>query len=84
MLEITTSEKEIFEIIRAKLNLSDSAVVIKEPVLKDTQDTVRPDMLNLRLLRKLSLYVTGLSDRLGSIFVCVLAYRLLADLQWRL
>jgi len=45
MPEITPSENEIFEIIRAKLNLSDSAVVIKEPVLKDAQGTVRPDML---------------------------------------
>lgn len=45
MPEITPSENEIFEIIRAKLNLSDSAVVIKEPIFKDTRGTVRPDML---------------------------------------
>ena len=45
MPEITPSENEIFEIIRAKMNLSDSAVVIKEPVLKDTRGIVKPDML---------------------------------------
>ena len=45
MPEITPSENEIFEIIRAKLNLSDSAVIIKEPILKDTRGTLRPDML---------------------------------------
>lgn len=45
MPEISPSENELFEIIRAKLNLSDSAVMIKEPILKDTRDTVRPDML---------------------------------------
>jgi len=44
MSKITPSENEIFEIIRAKLNLSDSAVMIKEPILKDTRGIVEPDM----------------------------------------
>ncbi len=44
MPEITPSENEIFEIIRAKLNLSVSAIIVKETILKDTRGTVRPDM----------------------------------------
>ena len=45
MTEITPSENDIFEIIRTKLNLSDSAVIMKEPILKDTRGTVEPDMV---------------------------------------
>ena len=45
MPEITPSENEIFEIICAKLNLSYNAIVIKEPILKDTWGAFEPDML---------------------------------------
>lgn len=42
-MNFSENNQELFEIIRAKLNLSDSAVVIKEPALKDALIPVRVD-----------------------------------------
>ncbi len=42
-MSFSENNQELFEIIRAKLNLSDSAVVIKEPSLKDALIPVRVD-----------------------------------------
>jgi hypothetical protein len=42
---ISDNNPELFEILRAKLNLSDGAVVKEEPVLKDTSTNLRVDMV---------------------------------------
>ena len=42
---ISENNPELFEILRAKLNLSDGAVVKEEPVFKDTSTHVRVDMV---------------------------------------
>ena len=42
---ISENNLELFEILRAKLNLSDGAVVKEEPVLKDTSALIRVDMV---------------------------------------
>jgi hypothetical protein len=42
---ISDYNPELFEILRAKLNLSDGAVVNEEPVIKDTSIPIRVDMV---------------------------------------
>lgn len=42
---ISENTPELFEILRAKLNLSDGAMVNEEPVLKDTSTHIRVDMV---------------------------------------
>lgn len=42
---ISDNNLELFEILRAKLNLSDSAVIKEEPVLKDVSTHIRVDMV---------------------------------------
>lgn len=42
---ISNNNPELFEILRAKLNLSDSAVHKEEPVLKDASTHIRVDMI---------------------------------------
>ena len=44
-MAISENNPELFEILRAKLNLSDGAVVKEEPVLKDTSTLLRVDMV---------------------------------------
>jgi hypothetical protein len=42
---ISENNQDLFEILRAKLNLSDGAVIKEEPVLKDSLSHVRVDMV---------------------------------------
>src|SRR5659263_787482 len=42
---ISDNNPELFEILRTKLNLSDSAVIKEEPVLKDASTHIRVDMV---------------------------------------
>ncbi|MDO8727202.1 MAG: hypothetical protein Q7J35_14125 [Candidatus Methanoperedens sp.] len=44
-MTISDNNPELFEILRAKLNLSDGAVVKEEQVLKDTSTLIRVDMV---------------------------------------
>ncbi len=42
---ISENNPELFEFLRAKLNLSDGAVVKEEPVLKNASTNLRVDMV---------------------------------------
>lgn len=44
-MTISENNPELFEILRAKLNLSDGAMVKEEPVLKDTSTHIRVDIV---------------------------------------